>query len=221
MVNVTPAPNLGAAAWGPGMNSGTPALGAACALWALAASTTAASQDVSAVQDLGRTAEMAAQAGVDLTVAEAFTPGPAEVPAARAAPPRRPDWRNPWTTPRPSLRSAFSEMAAAFRSEFRQTLPPPYSQATAEDPEPVFEAAADIDFTVADAFQAQRPAAPSAASQGVQAAASVGAPDDGIARARALNLENAEKAAGALQAYEAARRGYEQDLARWREQLGQ
>lgn len=204
------------------MNSNNLAMGAACAVAMLAAASAAFAQDVSSLQDMGRTTEMAAKSGIDMTVADAFTPGPAEPPAPRAGPPAsRPTWRNPWTTPRPSLRAAFSQMAATFRSEFRQTLPPAHSPAEAAEPEPVFEAAHDIDFTVADAFDPRRFAAPSASSQGVQASAIVRERDDGVARARALNLENAKRAAGALEAYEAAQRDYEKELARWREQLDQ
>ncbi|MFC3078799.1 hypothetical protein ACFODL_11930 [Phenylobacterium terrae] len=203
------------------MNSSNLAMGAACAVAVLCAAAAASAQDVSSLQDVARTTEMAAKSGIDMTVADAFTPGPAEPPAPRAVPPAsRPTWRNPWTTPRPSLRAAFSQMAAAFRSEFRQTLPPAHGLAAAEEePEPVFEAAHDIDFTVADAFDPRRLGAPAASSQGVQASALVGERDDGVARARALNLENAKKAAGALEAYEAAQRDYEKELARWREQL--
>jgi hypothetical protein len=201
------------------------ALGAACAFGGLAAATAACAQDHSAGQDLAlRSAEMAAEADIEVTVADAFSPGPAGPPAARssAAPAPRPTFRNPWTTPRPTLREAFSNMTAAFRADFQQTVPPPRDLAETAEPEPAFARAADIDFTVADAFDAQRPAAPAASSRGVAASARVGGADDGIARARALNLEAAERnkaAAGAIDAYQAAQRGYEEELARWREQL--
>ncbi|HEX2558767.1 hypothetical protein, partial [Phenylobacterium sp.] len=148
-------------------------------------------------------------------------PVAAQSPAPTAP---RPAFRNPWTTPRPTMRQALSEMVAAFKADFQDTVPPPRSLATAEGPEPSFDPAGDIDFTVADAFDERHLAAPSATSQAVTASAQVGERDDGVARARALNLEAAEKAkeaGSAMAAHEAAQRQYQQELTRWREQLEQ
>lgn len=206
------------------MNFAKLALSLTCGAAVLATAAAVSAQEASSAHDLARTTEMAAEAG-KATVADSFTPGPAEVPAAQPlAPAPRSAYRNPWTSPRPSLREAFSQMAAAFRGEFQQTLPPPRSLAAADGPEPAFDRADHIDFTVADAFDATRPAAPAASSQGVLASARVGERDDGVARARALNLAAAEDnkdAASAIEAYEAARRSYEDELGRWREQLAQ
>lgn len=206
------------------MNGGRLALVAALAFGGLTAA--AAAQDLSNGGNLAvRAAEMAGQADIDITVAEAFTPGPAEPPQTLppAAPAARATFRNPWTSPRPSLREAFSNMAAAFRSEFQAADPPSHSLAAVTGPEPAFEPAHDIDFTVAEAFDARRPAAPSASSHGVAAAARVGAADrNGAARARDLNLASAERgreAAQALAARESAQRDYVEELARWRDRL--
>lgn len=208
------------------MNGRRYALVAALCAVGLSAATASRAQDLSTATDLAlRSSEMAAQADIDLTVAEAFTPGPAEAPAAAppAAPAPQPTFRNPFTSPRPSLREAFADMVAAFSAEFRATAPPPRSLSQAAGPEPTFERAADIDFTVADAFDASRLAAPSATSQGVPATARVGPSDDrGAARARSLNLASAEQgreAAKALADHEAAQRAYQAELARWRAEL--
>lgn len=204
------------------------ALAGACAFGVLGAAGVAWAQDLTSTHELARrTTEMAADANIDVTVADAFTPGPAEPPAvaqslAPAAP--RPGFRNPWTTPRPTMRQAFSEMVAAFKADFQDTVPPPRSVAAADGPEPSLDPAGDIDFTVADAFDARRLGAPSATSQAAPASAQVGERDDGVARARALNLEAAERnksAASAIEAHEAAQREYEKALTRWREQLEQ
>lgn len=223
MVKVKLAPKLGVAAWGPHMTLRTLGLRAACALGVLGA-TAASAQEGSLAQDTARTTQMAAEAAGEVTIADAFTPGPADPPPTPLvrAPASQPTYRNPWTTPRPSLREAFARMAASFKGEFREPAPPADGLELAEGPEPVFDRAEDLDFTVADAFDPRRPGAPAASGHGVQAAAQAGAPDDGVARARSLNLAAAEKnkdAASAIAAHEAAQREYENELARWREQL--
>lgn len=214
---------MGAAAWGPHMTLRRLGLGAAGALGVFGAAA-AAAQTVSSSQDVTRTTEMAADAAGEVTIADAFTPGPAVAPPTPTLSPAagRPAYRNPWTTPRPSLREAFSRLAASFRSDFQQAAPPPHSLTAADGPEPVLDRPENLDFTVADAFDARPPLAPAAPDHGMAAAARAGQPDDDVARARSLNLAAAESnkaAASAMDAYEAAQRAYADELARWREQL--